>query len=416
MRFAHRLAHWLIALALVLPAGAARSAEPLAWVDDGAQAARQAEETGRLLFVLHLSGDFSSGTMRQRPFLVYQGIALADDEVRQTLATRYVLTWRHVGQPAVFAPEDSTRGKSKLRQQDEFAVAYVCLHDGRVIHFLPGFVTSKELLAGLKFAADCCEEFMRFPADEQVAAAQQMHRDAASERSRAEFSKLVATTARDDATPRSETTGTLTSLLVTAAKLRGQRLTARLGRNWTAEEFPKVAAALGAHGGTSGDDVHLVLGEHPLPPLDELAAPAYAAWSGQRFWQPSGRRAEIEEWIVSHSGKGRPLLLAVEGEPGSGVKDDPLTWPIKDSVPLPNRDDFDVLTLSLDDLAVWLTDKELGPIKHPAGRQVRYVVFDRRGEMAGAIYERDRLSKLVSAMNAASRTGETAATIERVGK
>ena len=412
---------WL-GLALWLLAGAASSAEPLTWHSDLSAAAEEARDSGRLLLVLHLSGDFTAGDARQRPLVVFESLALTDEPVRELVRERFVLAYRHIGPPAVFHVSNGPPPKpaAKKREEDftlpqahdEYAVTYLCLPDRRVVHFVPGFVTARELLAELQFADYLYDDFARFPAAEQDEAVRHAHLEKAPAKSRQKFETLASLKLDERAAP---TAGELARSLNAARQIHDQRLGERLGRNWKAAEFPAVAAALSAHGSTQRGESHLVLAAHGLVDLESIERPAYTIWSGRRFWSESGRREEVAQSIAAVAGKGRPLMLVVEVDrPAEAGRNDPLAWPPKPSDVLPRLDQFDVVTLSLDELAVWMTDKGLGPIKHPAGQHVRYVVFNREGQLVAAVHERDRQSRLISIMNAASRTGETAVSSERV--
>lgn len=406
------IAAYVVAVAAVVwIAAAAPSAEPLAWIADHDRAVESARQQGRLLFVVHLSGDFTDNSPTSRPALVYASLALVGDEVREFLSTRCVLTYRHVGHPTVFAPQEPPGHKANHSQagEQEFAIAYVCLPDERVLHFIPGFVSDKELLSELQFAEACYFDMLRFPGDEQAQAVREAHLAAARPAALEAFHKLVRV--RADQRPKGAAASGLETAIAAARQVRHERLAQRLGMNWQAREFAAVAAALAGHAALENDAAHLVLSDHPLPALEQIQRPLYEAWSGQRFWK-TRRYGDVRQWIALRSGKGRPMLLVVEGEsPATSAKSakDPLAWPLKTQQPLPYVEEFEVLTLCLDDLAAWLREKGLGPISHPAGHSIRYVVFGRSGQFVSAISQRDGVGKLISAMQAAGQTGETAA-------
>ena len=404
---------WMLLLAGMLSSLAAApcwSVEfaPL-FLSNYAAAVAAAKRQGRLLFVLHLSGDFTAPDALGDEGEAYQSLALSDERVIAHLRDRYVATFRQVGPPATLNLV-AVRGKlNPVEPKRQHAMAYICLPDERVIHFIPGFVTAKELLAELTWAEGCYFDFIRFPPAEQPLAVRQTHLAAVGPADVELYSKDVKTRWLLDAPIRDVGPDDLTAVVHGARQLRTARLDERFAGPENALPSRVFYDALADHAGLAPSAAHLVLSEYPLVPLAQLAQPLYEVWTHDRYWQLQPRRQEIKDWFLSRVGKGKPLLLLVTiqkppiGEP---QRRQLIAWPPKDGdLPLA---EFNVLELSLDELTVLTADAGLPALTAERGRLPRFVVYDRAGRRRAVVTSSDGISRLRTAMKASSQPGVAA--------
>lgn len=384
---------------------------------DYAAAVAKAKREGRLLLVLHFSGDFVAHTGLGPEGEAYQSLALRDDRAIELLQDRFVATFRHVGTPATMNLA-AERGKPRrVETKEQHAIAYVCLPDERVIHFIPGFVTADELLAELKLAENCYFDFLRFPPAEQPLAVRQVHLAAAPPADTELFIKSAKTRWLLDAPVREFGPDDLLAAVRSARALRTTRLDERFAGPENSLPHRVFYDALADHAGLEPTAAHLVLSEYPLVPLPQLARPLYEAWCRERFWQISPRRNDVKEWFLGHVGKGKPVLLAITAERAPADEPEPrqlVAWPPRPEDELPLAD-FDVLEMSLDELALVMTDANLPALFAQPNDLPRFVLYDRSGRRRTVLNTSDGISRLHRAMKSSAQPG-VAATNRETGK
>jgi hypothetical protein len=403
---------WIVAALAVLVVVLDRSAadERFTLQADYPAAVAKAGNEGRLLLVLDLSEDFTARGLAGEEVKAYQSLAF-DARVRDLLDDRFVATFRQVGMPASLNLV-SQRGKLKQAEpHKQHAIAYVCLPDERVIHFVPGFVAADQLYRELLWAEQCYFDLIRFPAGEQPVAARQMHLDAADPadvellRSRTQTGWLLHKRVRE------YSRDNLATSVRAVRQLRLTRLDERFAGAQNAMPARVFYDALADHGSLETTSAHAVLAEFPLPPLADLASPLYEIWFRDHFWQLSPRRGELKDWFVQRVGKGKPVLLAVTGThlpPGEAEPRKLISWPPTGDANLPLTE-FDVLELTLDELTVLITDAGHAPLSAQRQELPQFVVYDRIGRRKAVLSPRDGISKLRLAMRAPAQPGVAAA-------
>lgn len=406
------LGRWLIAAALLLATllngWPVEAREP--FLANYAAALTQAQREGRLLLVLHLSGDFSAPDVPADEGKAYQALALNDERVQELLRSRFVVTYCHVGDPASLNLV-AVRGKLKPAEPDSpHAIAYICLPDERVIHFVPGFVTAERLLAELAWAENCYFDFIRFPESEQAVAARQLHL-AALATDAEPFAKAVRTRWLLSAPVRDDDAEHLAAVIKGARHVRMGRLDERFAGPENALLARPFYDALADHASISSSPAHMILSEYPLVPLQELAPPLYNLWTRDHFWALGPRREELKNWFLARHGKGKPLLLAVTGD--SRPMDEPeprqrFPWPPPDSPDIPLKE-FEVLELSLDELVVLTADAGLPALAAQPTDLPRFVLYDRAGRRRAVLVFSDGIAKLRTMMRTCAQPGVAAA-------
>ena len=415
------LAAWVIAgsvlPALCLPA-ALFAGEPPQWTTDRAQAAALARKSGRLLLVVHVSGDVTMPAADCVEAQLYQRHILGDERVAAALAGRFVVVCQLVGQPQILSEWPAL---SAPRRQDdpapttlassqrplEMAIAYACLPDERVLHFVPGFVAANELAAELAWVETVYSRMLLAGDAEMARAQRDDHREALFAADREAFAGQFPTRWPEGQAPPDYSTVDLPAALAAARTVWDWSQRDRLGFGGRlegsdgAQIVPRVrprsvkAGALASHGRLGPDFAHLVLAEFPLIYLSDLAAPAYTAVTGDRMWQASKRRAELAAWWAACAGQGRRTLLIVAADSqGAAVVGpaDPL-----DAAEPTGATDVEALTLAelwrvavqavtTDELAALLADAKLPPL--PVDRVAgppRFVLHDARGARCGEL-------------------------------
>jgi hypothetical protein len=143
-------------------------------------------------------------------------------------------------------------------------------------------------------------------------------------------------------------------------------------------------AALAEHGRLGSDFAHLLLSEFPLVYLSDLAGPAFEACAGQRFWQASPRRGELARWWADCCKNGRRTLL-ISADNGSAADENSpsksrLAWPADDAARLAELWRMATQLVTIDELAVLLTDANLPPLAYdPIAGPPRFILHDARG-------------------------------------
>ncbi|MGI8979570.1 MAG: hypothetical protein ACR2FY_10115 [Pirellulaceae bacterium] len=354
---------------LLISCGAVFAAEGISWIAELNDAARQAREQKKLLIVVDFAEDFTraAGTTRSRN--TYSAVTLADKRCRQILDSWFVLTSRSVGYPASISATLPVRGDPKV-QGAEHAITYFLTPDGRVLHFLSGFVSTETFVKEATWTLECYADALRFPQEEQPLAVRENH----LERIPAD-NALVLFSGHQ----KNPSEADVSRILAAARKQREQVLLARLGDNFTAPEAAKLLLAMATHGEVEADQAHVVLSEMPLIRLTELERPAWTVLTGQRFWQSTSRRSALCQWLKSALAKDKPVLLVV-----AALQPVPApSKPVLDKVPWPPKSNtvnkllplVEVGQLSLDELAALIADASLQSITTPVTMPPRFVVL-----------------------------------------
>ncbi len=379
------------------------------WLAERSTAIQQARQRGKLLLVVQFSGDFAAGADNSPEAATYRAFALADPRIAKLLADRFVVAYEQVGSA------ESLRRLPPVKLQPkrpEYALAYVCLPDLRVVHFLPGFVSSGELLAELAWAERCYARVARAAADEEPLVARRAHRTAIAREDAALFGRAIKSRWTDDALPGGPSTVDLPAAVVAARETFEASLTQRLGKSWQRTAAGEAIPALVMHGGLARELAHLLLSEYPLVSLADLERPAYEALTGERFWKASSRRDALQQWWSREMAAARPILLVVRDDPfapDAGASS-PLVWPPVKNDTLPLLPRFAVEVVSHDELAALATDAGLEPIVYRAQTPPRYVILPAGGKPAVTLWKGTSLTRLAQAMNTATGAGALAVT------
>jgi hypothetical protein len=350
---------WLAVAVPVVNVFAVERATTADWRADHAAAVARARREGKLLLVVHLSGDFAQNSPESPEATLYRNYILGDPQVAPLVRDRFVVAMRSVGtakctpriQPAPAKETRTPEGKilPPPVERVEMAVAYICLPDERVLHFVPGFVTPAELCAELKWAEAAYARMAAAPSSAWPAAWRECHAEAVAPSDREAFASLIesrwplkdkvkAPTLSDDllagdSTPREErwsdepapeyATSDLAAAMQAAQAVWRFASDQQAGQSKSfkadtalerARQRSQAASILAAHGRQGKNLAHLVLAEFPLVYLNDLAAPAYEACSGERFWQTSLRRQELSHWWSQCQASRRKTLLIISSD------------------------------------------------------------------------------------------------------
>jgi len=363
------------------------AAEAIPWVAEVDAAARQAREQKKLLIVVDFAEDFTGGTGATRSQNAYSAVTLADKQCWKLLDSWFVLTSRNVGYPASISSLPA-KGNPKAPGA-EHAVTYFVTPEGRVLHFLPGFVSSETFVKEARWTLDCYADAQRFPVVEQAQAVRESHLEGIpSDNPLGPFSVHQKKPGEGD----------VARILAAARKQREQVLLARLGGNFAGPEATKLLSAMATHGDVEGDLVHVVLSEVPLIPLADLEVPAWTALTGQRFRRATNRREALCQWLQAALAKNKPVLLVVAAEQPVPAP----SKPVLDKVPWPPISKFvskllpmvEVGQISLDELAGLITDAGLQKIACPVNKPPRFVVLYPGGKRQEVTTEEDGYTRL----------------------
>jgi len=409
----------LVATGLIsfLLVGVLPAAEPAIWLADHAQAVAQARKQGKLLLVVHLSGDFAANLADAPEAKLYRQLILSDSRVAAALADRFIVTYRHVGEARSLVPQRLPRtgagndvrpatGKPPLRPS-EIAIAYICLPDERVLHFVPGFVSPREFCAELDWVETCYSRLVKLRDAEMPGELRALHVEALDPADHKAF--LSAFSSRWSSGPLAPDYSTVDiPLAINSARLvwrwaQGERLGAHtpfdeLSASVRFDNRSLLSSSLAAHGRLGSDFAHLVLSEFPLVYLSDLAMPTYQACTSQRYWQISRRRDELARWWADCAKRGRRTMLIVSGdfqidEPNPAAEvppSSPLSWPDSDAATLAELWRVASRVVTIDELAMLLTDANLPPLEFD--RQTgppRLILHDARGFRCGEVAAQD---------------------------
>ncbi|HEX5104466.1 MAG TPA: hypothetical protein VFV87_11675 [Pirellulaceae bacterium] len=383
------------------------------WLDNRAEAAQQARKEGKLLVVVELSGDFARNAADARELQLYRSLAAADPRIAAEFRSRYVVARQHVGEAESLRklPTAPSRSKAAAAERTDYAITYICLPDERVLHFVPGFVTSDELLAELAWAEKCYAKVAAVASAGEELAARQAHQAAAAKSDLALFHKRFPSRWSGEALAEGPSTVDLPMGLVAARDTVADSLAQRLGGSWSRRDLPALLAALSAHGALGREIAHLLLAEFPLVALGDVERPAFEACSGQRFWEASSRREKLAQWWKESRAGGKPVLLVVADDPHAvaAASASAFMWPPENTELVPQLPLFASELVSIDELAALATDASLPAMTYRAGQAPpRYLVFSADGKPAVHLGKSTNLTRLSQALEAATGAGALA--------
>lgn len=279
-------AAFLAALSLAIGQVHAVAAEPVVFQPDEPASFSQARKQGKLLLAVHLSGDSEQNDLEGDETKLYRDITLRDERIENLLAERYIVVGRQVGAPVQPEPRKKVDRDSR---RPPFAITYVCLPDGRVLHFIPGYLSSSELLAELQWVERTYAGMIERPAYEQAAFVREAHQTAAGEHGLRHFQRQFTSRWTGGSEPPSSTVD-LPDAAAAAAKALELSLKQQLGAAASGKQGAMRIQSMAEHGRVASRYSHLLLAEFPLVALDDLAGCAYEAYSGEKFG-PWGNRS-----------------------------------------------------------------------------------------------------------------------------
>ena len=279
------LAAFFAALSLAVVRAAAVAAEPVVFQPDQPASFSQARKQGKLLLVVHFSGDPEQADLDGEEAKLYRDITLRDERVESLLGERYIVVGRQVGASA--PPERRKKADRDIRRRP-FAITYVCLPDSRVLHFVPGYLSSNEFLGELQWVERTYAGMIEQPAYEQAAFVREAHQSASGEHGLRHFQRQFTSRWNGGSEPPSSTVD-LPDAAAAAAKALEWSLKQQLGAVAGGKPGAMRIESLAEHGRVASRYSHLLLAEFPLVALDDLAGCAYEAYSGEKFG-PWGNR------------------------------------------------------------------------------------------------------------------------------
>jgi hypothetical protein len=415
-----------IALSLLVCCKPLAAAEPVSWLSSHTAAVAQARKQGKLLLVVHLSGDFAANAADAPEAKLYRQLILSHPRVTAALADRFVVTYRHVGQSRVLSPQQSSRaaagnnagpqaGKPPPRPP-EMAVAYICLPDERVLHFVPGFVSGRELSRELEWVEACYSRLVKLGDAEMPGELRALHVAEIDPTDHKAFLGAFPSrwTAQQSAPPYSTVD---LPLAINSARLvwrwsQGERLGMhtqfdKLSASSRFEKRGQLSSPLTAHGRLGSEFAHLVMSEFPLVYLSDLAGPTYQACAGQRYWQISPRRDELARWWADCAKRGRRTMLIVSGDvqfdeanPAAEAPPvSPPSWPDHDAAALAKLWRVATQVVTIDELAMLLTDANLSPLEYdPLAGPPRLILHDARGFRCSEVAAQDVTAEKLAAL------------------
>jgi hypothetical protein len=427
--------------------GSLAAAEPVAWLADHTEAVAKARKQGKLLLVVDLSGDFAKNSADAPEAKLYRQLILADARVAAALADRFVVTYRHVGEAKVLPRlaaskppdrnEDRTEAAKRPLKPPEMAIAYVCLPDERVLHFVPGFVSPPELLAELEWVEATYSRLVNAGEAEMPATLRTAHQQVVDPQDLDAYATAFPTRWTESEPAPEYTTVDLPECLAAARSVWDWSQKQRLGVRGPPElkdRSKRLAralvrsdrlAALAAHGRLGSDFAHLAMSEFPLVYLSDLAGPAFEACAGQRFWQASPRRQQLAGWWADCSKNGRRTLLiaaddasaAEESSPAESPPASPRAWPADDVAQLAELWRVKAQVVTIDELAALLTDANLPPLAYdPASGPPRFILHDARGFRYAEVAAKDATAeKLAVILRMAVGPGAREKTVQPAG-
>jgi hypothetical protein len=381
------------------------AAEPL-WLADASAATALAQKQGKLLLVVHLTTDFAVDARTSREAQLFRAVGISDDALLKRLASRFVVVCQGAGASDRLVGVAATRGKSTSRSEPT-ALTYFCLPDGRVLHFVPGYLTSAELSAALDWVESTYAQVLRVPSREMEHALRQCHLQrihavdlqsfAASFPSRWSAGELKAGPSTTD----------LPAALTAARSTFARSLTRRVA----GENGPRAISVLSAQGTIAAELAHLIMSEFPLISLVDLQRPAFETWARQRYWAASPRREMLSAWWNERVEQDEPALLVVADdvfarrELADVDPKEAFTWPPAADAEMLELERVAVQVISVDELAQLMADVGISTIKYSlTDGPPRFLLARRGGETPLVIGKSEGTARLVRVLAAESGT------------
>jgi hypothetical protein len=377
------------------------AADTPAWLAERTLAAQKAADEQKLLLVIDLGGDFLADVAASPQAKLYRSLALSDPRVAKLLESRFIVTFRNVGPSAAVQRVNELKKGERQMPSSDGAIAFICLPNLRVLHFVCGLAPAETLLAELTWADACNRERLRSSPDEQQWLMHQRHIAAVPEADRAVF--LDDSRAKVPEAPvAGRSQQNLVAAIRRAKSVRNQTLTERLKANWPdGAAQHALLTSLAMHGDLAPILAHLTLARYPLPKLAEIERPLYEIAFEQRFWELPHSGKTLVDWCTEARRTGAPLLLIVRDDPfyaGELGEGEALFWP-----PLPGYRMSPHLRLmqskvvTLDELAALASGAGLEPIRFAAGQSPpRYLIHSAAGFRLAQLSAREGTTQRLS--------------------
>ena len=305
------------------------------------------------------------------------------------------------------------------------AIAYFCLPDDRVLHFVPGFVSAEEFLAELEWVEQIYSRLAKAGEAEFTKTLRTAHREMLDPKDLELLANDFPSRWANEAEAPDYSTIDLPQALAASRAVwdwaQGQRLGVRRSLNLRDRSRRPLTVArsgtltgLAAHGRLGPDFAHLVLAEFPLAYLSDLAGPVHESCTGLRSWHLSPRRSELAKWWAACAKQGRRTMLIVATEASEAQPDFPPSDQQTDQQQgnrLPDYSNEDAIQLAelwrvagrvvtIDELAALVTDARLPPLAYDqAVGPPRFILHDARGircgELAAAEATAERLTTML---------------------
>lgn len=379
-------------------------AADVAWESDLSFAAASAQKQGKLLLIVQHTGDFTADATAAREARLYQAVALADKAVEDSLAERLVLVCQAVGPPASLRQIPANKARTTTPAKP-LVLTYICLPDQRVLHCIPGFVSSAELLAELAWAERTYYEVSSAPAEKQSLALREAHLAKLAAADRAFFSTSFTSRWHEGELKHGPSTVELPQALAAAKATLSRSLAARsvVGGSKGTGGSKLAMAALASHGSVGVELGHLVLAEFPLVDLADFARPAFETCAERRYWQTPARADELAAWWGAENEAGRPVLLVVGDDPFTtrDEKDELFTWPPRGTTLPAGIERFATNHVSLEELAQLASNADLDPLTYAAADgPPRFLIYDGAAKPSVRIARREGITRLTQALAA----------------
>jgi mono/diheme cytochrome c family protein len=395
----------LAAALLVVSAAASLAAEPI-WISDLEEATSQAQKQGKLLLVIHLNTDFAVDGRASKAAQLFRAVALSDDQLQKRLQSRFVVVCQGAGASDRLRGAAATRGKSTSRVEPT-ALTYFCLPDGRVLHFVPGYLTSAELGAAVDWVEATYAKLLRVPAREMEHALRECHGQRIHAADRQVFAASFPSRWSAGELKAGPSTADLPAALTAARNTFARSLRQRVA----SETGPRAASVLSTQGTIGAELAHLVMSEFPLISLADLQRPAFETWARQRYWAASPRRAMLAAWWNERVARDEPALLVIAddvfawAEPTVADPKDSFAWPPAASADSPELQRIANQIVSVDELAQLMADADIPPIRYSlAHGPPRFLLARHGGEAPLVIRKSEAAARLVRLLAAESGT------------
>jgi hypothetical protein len=401
----------LLAAALfVVSAAANRAAEPI-WMSDLAEATAQAQKQGKLLLVVHLNTDFAVDGRASKAAQLFRAVALSEDELQKRLQSRFVVVCQGAGASDRLRGAAATRGKATSRVEPT-ALTYFCLPDGRVLHFVPGYLTSSELGAAVDWVEATYAQLLRVPSREMEHALRECHAQRIHAADRQAFAASFPSRWSAGELKAGPSTADLPAALTAARNTFARSLRQRVA----SETGPRGASVLSTQGTIGAELAHLVMSEFPLISLADLQRPAFETWARQRYWAASSRREMLAAWWNERVDRDEPALLVIAddvfawveptaADPQDAVAQDTVTWPPAASAVAPELQRIATQIVSVDELAQLMADADIPAIRYSlAHGPPRFLLARGGGEAPLVIRKSEGTARLVRLLAAESGT------------